>query len=72
LGNGNVPDTVKLIKSPTLVMVGEKSMDFMHQSAGRIAELVPNAERKTIKGQAHQAAPEIIGPLLIEFFSERT
>jgi pimeloyl-ACP methyl ester carboxylesterase len=68
LGSGAVPDAVKQITSPTLVMVGEKSMAFMHQSADRIAELVPNAERKTIKGQAHQAAPETMAPLLIEFF----
>jgi pimeloyl-ACP methyl ester carboxylesterase len=70
LGNGGVPDAVKQITSPTLVMVGEKSMAFMHQSADRIAELVPNAERKTIMGQAHQAAPETMAPVLIEFFGE--
>jgi pimeloyl-ACP methyl ester carboxylesterase len=70
LGNGSVPDAVKLITSPTLVMVGEKSMGFMHQSADHIAELVPNAERKTIKGQAHAAAPETMAPVLIEFFGD--
>ena len=68
LGNGNVPEVVKLITMPTLVMVGEKSLGFMHPTADRIAELVPNAQRKTVKGQAHQAAPEVVAPLLIEFF----
>jgi pimeloyl-ACP methyl ester carboxylesterase len=70
LGNGAVPDTVKQIAVPTLVMVGEKSLPFMHGSADRIAELVPNAQRKTIQGQAHQAAPETMAALLTEFFGE--
>jgi pimeloyl-ACP methyl ester carboxylesterase len=68
LGNGTVPDTAKLITIPTLVMDGEKSIAFLHPTADRIAELIPNAQRKTIKGQTHQAAPEAVAPLLIEFF----
>lgn len=70
LGNGSVPDTVKLITIPTLVLDGEKSMSFMRPTADRIAELIPNAQRKTVKGQTHQAAPEAVAPLLIEFFGE--
>jgi pimeloyl-ACP methyl ester carboxylesterase len=68
LGSGNVPELAKLVTIPTLVMVGEKSLAFMHPTADRIAELIPNAERKTVKGQAHQAAPDIVAPLLLEFF----
>jgi pimeloyl-ACP methyl ester carboxylesterase len=70
LGNGGVPDTVKLITIPTLVMDGEKSMPFMRPTADHIAELIPNAQRKTIKGQTHQAAPDAVAPLLVEFFGE--
>lgn len=72
LGNGTVPDTVKQIRVPTLVMDGEKSMAFMHPTADRIAALIPTAQRKTVKGQTHQAAPEAVAPLLIEFFREET
>jgi pimeloyl-ACP methyl ester carboxylesterase len=68
LGNGSVPDSVKSITVPTLVMHGEKSMGFMAPTAERIAELMPNARRKAIEGQAHQAAPEAVAPLLVEFF----
>lgn len=70
LGNGSVPDAVKNISVPTLVMVGEKSSPFMHPTADRIAELVPNAQRKTVKGQAHAAAPEVVVPLLTDFFGQ--
>ena len=69
LGDGSVPDTVRRMSAPTLVIDGEKSMEFVHKAADRIAELVPDARRKTLEGQTHQAAPESVAPLLIEFFS---
>jgi pimeloyl-ACP methyl ester carboxylesterase len=72
LGNGQVPDSAKLVTVPTLVMVGEKTMPFMHPTADRLAELIPNAQRKTIQGQTHQAAPELVAPMLIEFFGGGT
>jgi pimeloyl-ACP methyl ester carboxylesterase len=71
LGNGAVPESVRQITVPTLVMDGEKSMPFLRPTADRIAELIPNAQRKTIAGQTHQAAPEAVAPLLQEFFDER-
>jgi hypothetical protein len=52
------------------VMDGEKSMDFIHPTVGHIADFIPNAKRKTVAGQTHQAAPEAVAPLLIEFFGE--
>jgi pimeloyl-ACP methyl ester carboxylesterase len=72
LGDGNVPDSIERIRVPTLVMVGEKAMPFMHPSADRIAELVPNAQRKTLKGQSHQASPDVVAPLLSEFFGAQS
>lgn len=68
LGNGSVPDSARLIAVPTLVMDGEKSLDFIHPSADRLATLIPKAQRKTLPGQTHQAAPDAVAPLLIEFF----
>jgi pimeloyl-ACP methyl ester carboxylesterase len=68
LGNGAVPDTVKVIRVPTLVMSGEKSMDFLQPTADRIAELIPNAQRRIVPGQTHQAAPDAVAPLLVDFF----
>jgi pimeloyl-ACP methyl ester carboxylesterase len=68
LGDGRVPeDIVKAIGIPTLVMAGEKSMDFMHPTATRIASLIPDAQRTTLKGQTHQVAAEAVAPVLIEF-----
>ena len=69
LGDGTVPQAdAKAIAVPTLVIDGEKTMDFMHATADLVAKLIPRAERKTLQGQTHQAAPEVTAPVLIEFF----
>ena len=70
LGDGQVPEgVVKAITVPTLVMNGEKSMDFMHATAARIASLIPNARHTTIKGQAHGVTADATVPVLTEFFA---
>ena len=70
LGDGEVPqDVVKAIQVPTLVMNGDKSMDFMGPTADRIAALIPRAQRKTLEDQTHQAAGEVVAPVLIDFFN---
>lgn len=70
LGDGDVPQkVVQAIRAPTLVMNGEKSMDFMGAAADRIAALVPQSQRKTLKGQAHQAEAAVMVPVLVEFFT---
>jgi len=72
LGDGTVPQAVaKSVTVPTLVLDGEKTMEFMHATADLVAKLIPVAERKTLKGQTHQAAPEVAAPVLIEFFQAK-
>jgi hypothetical protein len=44
-------------------------MEFMRPTADRIAKLMPRAERKTLKGQTHQVAADVLAPQLIEFFT---
>jgi pimeloyl-ACP methyl ester carboxylesterase len=69
LGDGQVPEAVaKAITVPTLVLNGEKSMDFMHAAAARIASLVPNGRHATIEGQAHGVTADATVPVLTEFF----
>jgi pimeloyl-ACP methyl ester carboxylesterase len=70
LGNGGVPqEIVKTIRVPMLVMNGEKSMAFMDATADQIAALAPQSQRKTLKGQAHQAEAAVLVPVLVEFFT---
>lgn len=69
LGDGTVPQAIaRAIAVPTLVLDGEKTLEFIHATADRVAKLIPGAERKTLKAQTHQAAPEVAAPVLIEFF----
>ena len=71
LGTGEIPhDAVKTITIPTLALVGEKSMDFMHATARQLAMLMPGVEHKTLKGQMHQPKAEAVAPVLIEFFNK--
>lgn len=71
LGDGAVPEeVVKTIRVPALVMNGGKSLPFMPAAADRIAELIPNARREILDGQAHQADAEVMAPVLIEFFRQ--
>ena len=40
----------------------------MHTGAKAIADVVPNAQRRTLEGQTHQVDPQVLAPVLIEFF----
>jgi pimeloyl-ACP methyl ester carboxylesterase len=69
LGDGRIPeDVARAVAIPTLVMDGEKTMDFMHATAARLASLVRNGKRATLEGQTHQVKADVVGPVLIEFF----
>jgi pimeloyl-ACP methyl ester carboxylesterase len=62
------------IRTDALVMDGgasRETMPFMRVTADRIAQAIPNAQRRTIEGQGHNASPAAVAPVLIEFFSAR-
>ena len=54
---------------PTLVMDGGTTPWLSH-AAQAVADLLPNAERRTLEGQAHNVAPEAMVPVLIDFFKD--
>jgi len=56
------------VTAPTLVLDGEKSDTFMHTGAQALTDILPNAQRRTLAGQDHGAAPEVLTPVLVEFF----
>lgn len=66
-------ERVTKVAAPTLIMDGEKSLKmypFMRTTADALAQAMPNAERRTLKGQGHDADAKVLAPLLVEFFSE--
>jgi pimeloyl-ACP methyl ester carboxylesterase len=69
LNDGAIPvDAAKKATMPTLVMNGDKSFDFMSKAAKNLSRSMPNAQWKALKDQTHQASPEILAPVLNEFF----
>jgi pimeloyl-ACP methyl ester carboxylesterase len=57
------------VTAPTLVIVGGESEAFFHNGAQALVEILPNAQLRTLEGQAHNVAAEAIAPLLVEFFN---
>ena len=71
--SGN-PESLKRFASvtvPSLVMDGGDSPPMMHSAAQALADILPHAQRRTLAGQTHEVAPDVLAPVLIEFFSAR-
>lgn len=39
----------------------------MHDAAQAVADALPNAEHRSLKGQMHDLASEVLAPVLVEF-----
>ncbi|HSJ55589.1 MAG TPA: alpha/beta hydrolase [Anaerolineae bacterium] len=55
---------------PTLVMNGDASYPFMHETAVALAAAIPNAQHRVLAGQTHEVEVEALAPLLITFFGD--
>ena len=53
---------------PTLVMVGGASPAFFHNGTQTLVGILPNAKSRTLAGQDHGPADEVLAPALKEFF----
>ena len=54
---------------PVLVADGGASPAWMRHAADAVAEVLPGARRRTLDGQRHAVAPEVIAPVLTDFFT---
>jgi len=57
------------VRVPTLLIVGGSGAPFMLETAKTLRELIPGAELRTLDGQTHNVQPDVIAPVLIEFFA---
>lgn len=55
---------------PTLIMDRGASYPFMHDTAIALANAIPNAQHRTLEGQTHDVATEVLAPVLREFFAD--
>jgi hypothetical protein len=53
---------------PALVADGGAGDTWMHNAAEALAKILPGATRRTLEGQTHMVAPEVLAPVLVEFF----
>jgi pimeloyl-ACP methyl ester carboxylesterase len=54
---------------PTLVMAGGNSPEWLHNSCLALTQLLPDICYRTLEGQDHAAAPEVLAPVLEEFLA---
>jgi pimeloyl-ACP methyl ester carboxylesterase len=55
---------------PTLVMDGGKSPAWMRHANRSLANVLPNAQHRTLEGQTHMVKAEALAPTLVEFFKD--
>jgi pimeloyl-ACP methyl ester carboxylesterase len=71
MGDYTVPtDRAAAITVPALVADGGASPAWMRKAAATLAAALPNAKTATLEGQAHDASPELLAPILIDFFTK--
>jgi pimeloyl-ACP methyl ester carboxylesterase len=69
MGNGSLPIAImKKVDLPTLVMDGGDSPAFMHEAAQAVADGLSHGQHRTLEGQTHAYQPEVLAPVLAEFY----
>jgi pimeloyl-ACP methyl ester carboxylesterase len=58
------------LEVPTLVMDGGASPAWQRNAVQALADVLPHAQRRTIEGQTHGVAPELLAPVFEEFFTD--
>jgi pimeloyl-ACP methyl ester carboxylesterase len=56
---------------PTLVIDGGKSPHWMRNGMQALADVLPNAEHRTLAGQTHLVKAKALAPVLTEFFTKQ-
>lgn len=68
MGDFSLPaERMTSVNVPILVIDGGET-PWLSRAAQAVADVLPNAQRQTLKGQPHNVAPEAIAPVLVEFF----
>jgi pimeloyl-ACP methyl ester carboxylesterase len=61
-------ELIAYVRAPTLLIDGENSPEVVRHTAQTLAEALPDGRYRTLKGQGHDTAPAVVGPVLEEFF----
>ena len=67
-GDPTLLDRWASVAIPTLVLAGGASPAFMHRGAAALTGVLPDATMQVLEGQTHGAAPDVLAPVLLDFF----
>ncbi len=56
------------IQTPALMLCGGDSYPFMQVTARALSQALPRAQLRILDGQTHEVNPEVLAPILAEFF----
>ncbi len=65
-----LPQEATSIHVPTLVLAGGASPEIMLDGAKMLADTVPQSTFKVLEGQTHSVKPEVLVPVIEDFFAE--
>ncbi|MFB8121995.1 alpha/beta fold hydrolase [Streptomyces bacillaris] len=70
LGDGAVPaERLAAVTARTLVVCGGFSSARSRAATRTLAEALPRARHRTLTGQTHEVAPQVLAPVLTDFFA---
>ncbi|WP_327318030.1 alpha/beta fold hydrolase [Streptomyces sp. NBC_01235] len=71
MGDGLVPrERLASIGVPVLAVAGEASPPWLREAVRAVAEAVPDGTYRTLEGQTHAVDPNVLAPVLAEFFGQ--
>lgn len=70
MGDSTLPASlVSSVKVPTLVLTGGNTGEWAGNTADALTSALPDSEHRTLDGQDHNVAWDVLAPALREFFS---
>jgi pimeloyl-ACP methyl ester carboxylesterase len=57
------------VSVPALVMAGDASLPFMPDAARALSQAMPQGRLRMLAGQTHEVSPDVLAPVLVEFFT---
>lgn len=69
MGDYSLPvDRATSVKIPTLVLAGGADFPWMRTTAEALVRVIPGAQIRFLEGQGHNVSPEVLAPVVREFF----
>ncbi|WEO95145.1 alpha/beta hydrolase [Streptomyces sp. FXJ1.172] len=72
MGDGLLPrERLAAVSVPVLSVAGGASPQWMREAARAVADTVPQGTYRVLEGQTHMVDPQVLGPVLADYFTAR-